>query len=215
MILTVTKLRQILPQAPEAWLEVLPGELFAAGIDQPNEIATFIAEVAHESDEFRRLEENLNYKAERLAQVWKRFAENPDEHDLVKRVPNDLALRLAHNPEGLANFVYNDEFRTAKLGNTQPGDGWRFRGRGPIQITGRNNYAKCSEALGEDLLSHPDLLLSPFVGIRSALWFWHDNKIDEIDDDEDIRLDTRRINGGGHGLERREAYFAKVKEALA
>jgi putative chitinase len=200
MILTTKLLQKAMPKAPEAWLEVLPGELFSSGIDTLHEVASFLAQVAHESNEFTRLEENLSYSAERLMQVWpKRFASF------------EFAQRYEHSPTRLANYVYAN-----RIGNGEEasGDGWKFHGRGPIQLTGRRNYTACGEDIGADLIAHPELLLTPHTGIRSALWFWRTMNIDELDDDDDVRAETRKINGGETGLAQRQAYFDRIKEIL-
>lgn len=211
MILTVKILQKAMPKAPEAWLEVLPGELFSAGIDTLNEVSSFLAQVAHESNDFTRMEENLNYSAERMAQVWKRFSTNPEEKDPKKRIPNDLAHKYQKNPERLANYVYAN-----RIGNGEEasGDGWRFHGRGPIQLTGRRNYTACGADIGADLVAQPELLLTPYTGIRSALWFWRIMNLDELDDDTDVRTETRKINGGETGLAHRQAEFDRIKAVL-
>ncbi len=212
-VITVQTLRGALPRAPQPWLAACVELMPTAGIDTPHEVASFLAQCAHESNEFTHLEENLNYSAARLAQVWKRFATNPDA-PLEDRQPNALALRLEHNPEELANYIYADENRgpKSKLGNIQPGDGWRFHGRGPIQLTGRSNYTACGEDIGEDLVARPELLLTPYTGIRSALWFWR--PLDDVDDDEDVRIETRSINGGETGLQHRQKLFNHILRHL-
>lgn len=211
MILTTSILRTALPKAPLPWLEVIVTELPRHGLDTPHEVASFLAQCAHESNEFTRLEENLNYSASRMAQVWKRFAANPNEKDLKKRIPNDLATKYQHNPEALANFVYANIIGN---GDEASGDGWSFRGRGPIQLTGRRNYAACDADIKAGILVVPDLLVTPSVGIRSALWFWRVNKLDEVDDDNDVRIDTRRINGGETGIEHRQKLFNHILRYL-
>lgn len=193
MILTTSILRTVLPKAPLTWLEAIVTELPAHGVDTPHEIASFLAQCAHESNEFTRLEENLNYSAERLMVVW------------PKRFPSyEIAQRYEHVPERLANYVYANRMGN---GDEASGDGWRFHGRGPIQLTGRRNYAACGADIGEGLLVVPDLLLTPLVGIRSALWFWKIMKLDKFDDDRDVKVETRLINGGETGLEHRQKLF--------
>lgn len=193
MKLTVELLQATMPKAPSAWLAVMADELPKHGVDTPNEIASFIAQVAHESNELTHLEENLNYSAERLMVVW------------PKRFPTfEVAQRYEHVPERLANYVYANRMGN---GDEASGDGWRFHGRGPIQLTGRRNYAACGADIGEGLLVVPELLLTPSVGIRSALWFWRMMNLDELDDDRDVKVETRRINGGETGLADRQRYF--------
>lgn len=200
MNLTAERLQQILPRAPRPWLAACIELMPSAGIDTPNEVASFLAQCAHESDDFRRLEENLNYSAERLMQVWPR------------RFPTfEIARKYEHVPERLANFVYANRIGN---GDEASGDGWRFHGRGPIQLTGRRNYDACGYDIGEELLVRPELLLTPNVGIRSALWFYRTHNLDEVDDDEDVRIETRRINGGETGLEHRQKLFNHILRNL-
>lgn len=200
MNLTADLLQPVLPRAPRAWLEVIVAECPKAGIDTQHEVASFLAQCAHESNEFTRLEENLNYSAERLMQVWPR------------RFPTlAIAQQYARQPHKLANHVYANRIGN---GDEASGDGWRFHGRGPIQLTGRRNYTACGEDIGADLVTHPELLLTPFTGIRSALWFWRAMNLDELDDDEDVRLETRRINGGEIGLEHRQKLFNHILKGL-
>lgn len=200
MILTVAKLKELLPGTPAAWLEVLADELPKWGIDTVHEVASFLAQVAHESDEFRNLEENLNYSAERLMVVW------------PKRFPSyEIAQKYEHMPQKLANYVYANRMGN---GDVDSGDGWRFHGRGSIQLTGRDNYHACGDGIGEVLLIAPERLLTPFVGVRSACWFWKSRDLNAHDDDEDVRIETRKINGGETGLVRRQALFNKYFELL-
>ena len=189
-------LKAVMPRAPEAWLipilEIPP----RYGIDTPNELATFISQLAVESEELTRLEENLNYSAARLTQVW------------PHRFPSaDVAIRYAHAPDRLANFVY-----AGRMGNGDEvsGDGARFKGRGPIQLTGRMNYRKCGEDIGQPLVYEPELLLVPAVGIESACWYWRSRDLDRFDDDADARAETKLINGGQEGIARRQAYLDKA-----
>ena len=189
-----------MPRAPRAWLEALADEMPRWQIDTATEIASFVAQLAHESVELTRLQENLNYSAERLMQVW------------PKRFPTmELARAYARNPQKLANFVYS-----GRMGNgpAESNDGWRYRGRGPIQLTGRNNYRACGEGIGAPLLEHPDLLLTPTAGIRSACWYWVSRGLDALDDDTDVRAETRAVNGGTHGLLDRQRYFDIAFAAL-
>lgn len=200
MILTTALLKKLLPAAREAWLEALSDEPPKWDIDTTHEFASFLAQVAHESSELRIMEENLNYSAERLMAVWpKRFPEFA------------IAAPYEYAREKLANYVYANRMGN---GDVTSGDGWRYHGRGPIQLTGRDNYKACGEGIGEDLLNHPELLLTPFVGIRSACWFWKSRDLDSLDDDDDVRAETRKINGGETGLARRQALFNRYFEIL-
>lgn len=101
-----------------------------------------------------------------------------------------------------------------RLGNTQEGDGYKFRGRGPIQLTGRANYRDCGKALGLDLEADPDAVATWAVGFRTTCWFWTKNKLNELADKSDFDAVTRRINGGFNGKEHRDAYYKKALEVL-
>ena len=182
-----------MPRAPGSWLAALLTVPQNYGIDTPNELASFIAQLAHESSEFTRLEENLNYRSSRLMAVWPR-----------RFTSSEMAMSYAHNPERLANFVYAN-----RMGNGTPesGDGWRYRGRGPIQLTGRSNYERCAEDTGMNIVNEPTRLLLPIEGITSAAWYWKVRDLDRFDDDEDARMETKIVNGGTHGVARRQAYL--------
>lgn len=194
--LSFSTIQVALPRAPSAWIVALLDEAPLWGIDTDNEIASFAAQLAHESLQFTILEENLNYSAQGLRKTW------------PKRFPSlALAQQYARNPQRLANFVYSN-----RLGNgpQDSGDGWRFRGRGPIQLTGRTNYVVCGAGIGVDLTEKPDMLCTPAIGIRSACWYWKNRGLDLLDDDGDVRAETRAVNGGTHGLAERQAYFNKL-----
>ena len=208
----IEKLHLALPKTPVAWLTAAIEECPKAGIETPNELASFLAQCAHESREFTRLEENLNYSAGRLAQVSARFSANPEEKNTALRMPNALAINLQRNPEALANYWYDDANRgpKSKLGNIHPGDGWRWRARGPIQITGLDNYKWLQRDTGLEVLENPDILLTPKPGIISACWYWKTHNLDAVDDDKDMRLETRRINGGEIGLQDRQKLFNHI-----
>lgn len=194
------QLKQLFPRAQDVYLVALVELAPKWGISSTNEEASFIAQLAVESRELTVFEENLNYSAQRLTQIW------------PKRFPTlESAAPYARNPEKLANHVYSN-----RLGNGGPetGQGWKYRGRGPIQLTGANNYISCGRGIGQPLFSSPDLLLQPSIGILSALWFWKVKALDLLDDDEDVRRETKIVNGGDHGLARRQAYFDRAVAVL-
>ena len=169
------------------------------GIDTPEQQASFLGQCGHESAGFTALVENLNYKAESLCKVW------------PKRFPSlEMAQPYHRNPEAIANHVYANRMGN---GDEDSGDGWNFRGRGLIQLTGRDNYRACGEALGADLESDPDLVSQPMYAALSAGWFWHKNHLNNIA--QDITAVTKKINGGTHGLEDRVARTQRALDALA
>lgn len=205
MNLTTALLKELFPNTPDYWFPVISHWLPASGIDTPREVASFLAQMAHESDEFRQLEENLNYSAKRLMEVWPRLFPSLN-----------FAEKYARNPRLIANYVYDDANRPAgaKLGNVYPGDGYAFRGRGTPQLTGRNNYARYGVLAGIDLIKNPALLVQPDISIRVACAYWKDVGLDALDDDNDMRAETWRINGGEIGLQHRQALFDKYLKQL-
>ncbi|OEC45004.1 glycoside hydrolase family 19 [Pseudomonas sp. 1D4] len=172
----------------------------------PNRQSAFLAQAAHESSGFTRLTENLNYSATGLAATW------PGRFRGADGQPNALARALHRRPEAIANVVYAN-----RMGNgpEASGDGWRYRGRGLLQITGRAQYQRCGAALGLPLVEQPDLLAQPEPAVLSAAWFWQVNGLNELADARDFEAITRRINGGLNGLAERRALWAKFREALA
>ena len=167
-------------------------------LDTSKRQAAFIGQCAVESANFTRLQENLNYSAQRLTQVW------------PSRFPNiSMAEPYANNPEKLADFVY-----AGRMGNLQDGDGWKFHGRGLIQLTGRENYANCGSGVGVDLIDNPDLLLTPQYAVLSAGWFWNKKGLNALADTQEYGAMTRRINGGLTGLDERIAKITKALQVL-
>jgi putative chitinase len=167
-------------------------------IDTSKRQAAFIGQCAVESANFTRLQENLNYSAQRLTQVW------------PSRFPNiSMAEPYANNPEKLADFVY-----AGRMGNLQDGDGWKFHGRGLIQLTGRENYANCGSGVGVDLIDNPDLLLTPQYAVLSAGWYWNKKGLNALADTQEYGAMTRRINGGLTGLDERIAKITKALQVL-
>lgn len=189
------------------WVGPLNDGMRAGAISTPARQAAFLAQVLLESSEFHQLQEALSYSTPRLRQVW------------PQRFPNDdMAAAFSHNPEKLANYVYANRMGN---GNEASGDGWAYRGRGLIQLTGRDNYAHFSQAMQVDALGHPDLLQQPAGAALSAAWFWLSKGLNELADktagaDGDAHFVelTKRINGGTNGLPQRRAYWARARQAL-
>lgn len=176
-------------------------------INTPQRMAAFVAQIGHESQRLTHVVENLNYSAAGLALTW------PNRYrDRETGKANDLARKLHRRPEAIANNCY-----AGRMGNGDEasGDGWRYRGRGLIQITGRNNYAAVSHDLGINAITHPELLESPLYAAMSAGWFWHRNLLNIDADDGDIEGMTRRINGGLNGLQERIALYESGLRELA
>lgn len=183
------------------WFPYIDAALKEFGIDSPASQAMFIAQAGEESQSFNRLTENLNYSPEGLRNTFGKYftPERAQSYGRTKIHPADQ--------KGIANIIYAN-----RLGNTGPDDGWKYRGRGLIQITGRDNYHACGVALHLDLLLVPQLLEQEEYAARSAAWFWHAHDCDEIAGD--IEAVTRIINGGLNGLEERLQRFERAKTAF-
>lgn len=191
------------------WIDPLNAAMDAAEINTPARIAAFLANAAHESAQFTQLVENLNYSAEALLRTWPR------------RFTPDLARAYERQPEKIANFVYG-----GRMGNIEDGDGWRYRGRGVFQITGRDNYHACSLAIcnsGKALLDAPDLLEQIDYAAMSAGWYWtalrlndraDTGRLDPVADLINLGRQTEAV-GDSIGYADRLAYFNKASELLA
>jgi putative chitinase len=196
----------------ERWLPHVQSALARFSINTPMQVAGWIAQCAHESAGFKTLTENLNYSADTMAVVWPtRFAVlGPDKKPVKvkgKNQPNKFALALHRKPEMIANAVYSNRMGN---GNIESGEGWKFRGRGLKQLTGKSNHIQASKGLGVDLVTNPDLLLEPQWAALSAAWFWAENKCGPIADSGDFVALTKRINGGTIGLEDRQKRYKAV-----
>ena len=198
---------------PDKWLDAVVQTCQEFEIDTLERIAAFIAQTAHESGGYTMLTENLNYKAATLAACWpNRFAVLGADKKPVKEngklVPTAVANSIAGKPELIANLVYS-----ARMGNgpAESGEGWKYRGRGLKQLTGKDNYTRCGQALGVDFVGNPDLLLEPLYAARSAGWFWKTNNLSKFADVEDLEGMTKKINGGLIGIADRKARYQKVK----
>lgn len=192
----------------ERWLPHFVIACQRFGIAGTVELASFFAQVAHESALLSVFEENLNYSAEGLANTW-------DRYSITGRrggKPNMLANSLSRKPQLIANDVYANRMGN---GDKNSGDGWKYRGRGPIQLTGKTNYRNCGNVLSIDLVSNPDLILQPANGAMSAAWFWSSRGLDRHDDDMDVLSETRIINGGTIGLKHRRELFNQIYKVFS
>lgn len=169
-------------------------------INTPLRQAYFLGQIAVESGCLSVVQEGLSYGADRLMTVW------------AKRFPTmGIAMQYARQPQKLANFVYAN-----RMGNGPPesGDGYRYRGRGLKQLTGRDNYTAYQAASGKQVVSNPDLLLQPDAAADSAAWFWSKNGLNALADDCDIVGITLKVNGGTTGLLKRTQFSERAKKAL-
>jgi len=189
---------------PQAVLNELPLVMEKFGISNPNRLAHFLSQVAHESGNFKFINENLNYGAKGLMGVFKKYF--PTEA---------LALAYERKPEKIANKVY-----ASRMGNGDEasGDGYKFRGRGYIQLTGKDNYKAFSDFIGEDCVANPDLVATKYP-LTSAAFFFHKNKLWDICDKghthDIVAQVSKRVNGGTIGLEDRIKHFDEYKQLLA
>ena len=165
-------------------------------INTPRRQSAFLGQCAHESGNFKTLQENLNYSAEGLMKTW------------PSRFPNlEYASQYARQPAKIAGKVYN-----GRLGNTSEEEAAKYLGRGLIQLTGKENYERCGSAIGVDLINEPTLLVEPNYAAMSAGWFWNKKGLNELADAQEHGQITKRINGGLIGLDDR---IAKTTKALA
>ncbi len=221
MPITSQQLLQILPNAGQVagvFVPVLNTAMSRYQIVGVKRIAAFTAQVGHESGHLMRLVENLNYSADGLANTWPSRYADPDGKGVYVKVqvagklrnkPNTLALSIDRKPEQIANIAYGN-----RMGNTAPGDGWKYRGRGLIQITGKNNYQACGEALGLDLIAQPELLEKPQHACMSAAWFWATNGLNTLADAGKFDAITQRINGGQTGAADRLVLYVRALKVL-
>lgn len=173
------------------------GAAAAAGLITPTRVQHFMAQIATETGGFVTIDENLSYSAPRLRKVW------------PKRFPTDaLALAYAKNPQKLAEFVYG-----GRLGNTSPGDGYKYRGSGFIQLTGKANFASKTASLGlnPSAVDFPDQIRKPKNGFDAALKFWNSVGANAIADAEQLNTLRKRINGGLHGIADTQIWLARAR----
>jgi putative chitinase len=184
----------------EQWVDALNETFERFGIVTHAQQASFIGQCGHECGNFKVLEENLNYRAETLMKLWK------------SRFPTlEIANEYARNPKKIANKVY-----ASRMGNRDEssGDGFRFRGRGCIQLTGHANYFHAGKACGEDFVMNPDLVATPKYAAMTAGWFWSTHKLNQYADARDYVSMTKKINGGTIGLNDRVKHISHALEIL-
>jgi putative chitinase len=201
---TEDAVRQLIPKVKnfDEWYSNLLNTLPEYDIDTSARVAAFMAQCGHESGGFTVMQENLNYSAKGLVGTFKKYF--PTEAH---------AKPYERKPEMIANRVYANRMGN---GDEASGEGWYFRGRGIVQITGKNNYTKCSQSLFESnvLVENPDLLLETEYAIHSACWFWSAARLNELADIGDMKTMTKRINGGYIGLEDRINHYNHAIEIL-
>lgn len=206
--ITSETLRKIYPLSNniERYAGALDKAMQECGIDTAERARAFLVQIGHESAQLNLIEENLNYSAQALRKVFPKYFRTTQE-----------ASSYAHHPERIANRVY-----AGRMGNgsEDSGDGWKFRGRGLIQITGRDNYVSMSALMGKDLTIWPDALLMPLDACRSAALWWKANGLNALadklatDERKTFEAITKRVNGGLNGIEDRWAIYQRAKAAI-
>lgn len=191
-------------KVPDTVIAQLPETIAKFELNTPNRLAHFLAQAAHESGSFKAVSENLNYGAKGLRGIFGKY------------FPTDaLAASYERKPEKIANRVYG-----GRMGNgpEASGEGWKFRGRGYIQLTGKDNYKLFDAVVPENLLENPDLVATKYP-LLSAAWFFHKNGLHKIADegatDAVVTKITKRVNGGTHGLEDRLSKFKTFSSLLS
>jgi putative chitinase len=201
-ILSLEQLAQLIPGNPyvDHWHHALEQALPDYDINTPPRVAAFVAQCAHESGGFKFLKENLNYKAESLVRVWPRYFKDAA-----------TAQKYAHNQEAIANRAYANRMGN---GSEASGDGWRFCGRGLIQLTGRSNYQAFADSIETDIDDIPEYLATFEGAVQSACWFWENNNLNKWADAGDILTLTKKINGGTLGLADRQKHYEHALHIL-
>ena len=201
-MITADQLRAVMPRCKVSeFLDPLNRAMAEFSINTPARTASFLAQLAHESSQLCTLSENLNYSIAGLMKTW------PARFQSV-----EYANRYAHQPEKIANLIYANRMGN---GDEASGDGWKYRGAGGIQLTGKSNQAKCAGYMGVpvDLISA--WLLTSEGAVRSAAWFWKVNGLNEIADSGDQMAMRKRVNGGYNGAAEVLAYFNVANKAIA
>ena len=198
------KLDKLKGHIPDAVIAMIPDTAAKFQINTPLRLAHFLAQCGHESGGFRVTQENLNYSAKGLAGIFKKY------------FPTEAAATpYARQPQKIANKVYANRMSN---GSEASGDGYKFRGRGYIQLTGRDNYTQFGKAIGEDIANNPDVVSSNYA-LLSAAWFWSKNGLNKLADggatDQTVTSITKRVNGGTIGLADRIKHFKEYYHLLA
>ena len=202
MPITSSTIKAVMPQTTQAsvYVEPLNAAMQFAEVNTPLRIAMFLAQLAHESTQLNRIVENLNYSEQGLLDTFPKYFNAASARD------------YARQKERIANHVYANRLGN---GDEASGDGWKYRGRGLIQVTGKSNYADCGKALGLDLVDAPEQLEQPMLAARSAAWFWKAKGLNALADAQDIVGATQRINGGTKGLKERREFYERAKASLS
>ena len=205
-MITSDQFHQLFPRAqdPDSWAASMAEVFPLYDINTPERVAAFLAQCGHESGGWTVFEENLNYSAQGLMKVFPKYFPTAD-----------LANAYAKQPERIANRIYCNRMGN---GDEDSGDGYKYRGRGPIQLTGSANYKAFAQEMFDDwqnLYENPDWVTSDRdFALMSAIWFWNKNKLNVQADSGDIKLMTKKINGGYIGLEDRIKHYEEAINLL-
>ena len=198
------KLEALSKKLPANVMDEIPLIMEKFGIDNPLKLSHFLSQCAHESGNFKFLNENLNYSADGLRKIFPKYFPTIE-----------VANKYARQPEKIANKVYGNRMGN---GDEASGDGFKFRGRGYIQLTGKDNYAAFDKFVDDDIMTNPDLVSTKYP-LTSAAFFFHKNKLWDVCDkghgDDVVLAVTKRVNGGTHGLADRQEKFDLFHSTLA
>ena len=198
------KLDALSKKLPANVMDEIPLIMEKFGIDNPLKLSHFLSQCAHESGNFKFVRENLNYSADGLRKIFPKYFPTIE-----------VANKYARQPEKIANKVYGGRMGN---GDEASGDGYRFRGRGFIQLTGKDNYAAFDKFVDDDIMANPDLVSTKYP-LTSAAFFFHKNKLWDVCDkghgDDVVLAVTKRVNGGTHGLADRQEKFDLFHSTLA
>lgn len=197
---------QVRPTTAARWAEVFSANILSDTFSRADEVDDFLGQFLHESGMLESMEESLNYSVEALLSMFGRHRITEEEARKYGRTATQKA-----NQPAIANCIYGGSWGRKHLGNTESGDGWRFRGRGG-GVTGRTNYGKVGEVLGIDLINNPDMLAQPEWALKSFIAWWEGN-VPDVDINNTIRV-SKRVNGGTIGLDHRIALTEKAQDAL-
>jgi putative chitinase len=207
---TINKLKGLIP---DSVLEQIPDTAAKFNITTPLRLAHFLAQCALESEDFTAVKENLNYGEDRLLEIFKHEFDVNHDH-VISDAEKLKAAQIAHKPEQIANFVYANRNGN---GNEASGDGYKYSGRGYIQLTGRVNYAAFDKFVDDDILASPALVATKYP-LMSAAFFFNSKNLwaicDQGSTDEVVKHVTLHVNGGTNGLDSRINYFKKFWNAL-
>jgi putative chitinase len=197
------KLEALQGHVPQSVIDQIPAVAEKFGVNTPLRLAHFLAQTGHESGGFKVVNENLNYGAKGLTSIFKKY------------FTEESAKEFERKPEKIANIVYAN-----RMGNgpQASGEGWKFRGRGYIQLTGKDNYSAFDKTVDDNIIESPDLIATKYP-LLSAAWFWSKNGLNTIADlgatDDAVTKITKRVNGGTIGLEDRIKHFKEYHNLLS